>query len=275
MFPLYDETDYRVLLKRFYQMRKEAMPLYSYRMMGQRLGLDASQLFRILQGEQHLPPRCVPLAKDLLELKGRGAQYFDILVAASRTRSQPKRIELLDQAFALRDVERKSLDQRELQFLSQWWIPAVRAYLEVCGGKANAKQICKSMVPSITMEQAEEALGVLKDLGLVKKMASGRLALAQSHLTVGGPEKSQAVRHFQRQALGLSAHALDAFEPAARDISTLTIAVDQDGFSDIREMAREFRRQVQKRVEECAKPDRVMQLTMALYPVVPSEAEAL
>jgi len=272
MLQLEDVSDYRELLKQYYQQRKDAMPLYSYRMMGQKLGLDASQLFRILQKEQHLPSRCVPLAKDLLGFTGRSAEYFDLLVAAYRTHVPAKRSELLEKAFMLRDVERCSVQNKELRFLSQWWIPAVRSYLEISGGKANPVEIAERLHPRITQEQATEAIELLKELGFVKKLSSGRLGLSQTHLTASGPEKSRAVREFQKQALTLGISALDGIPVEERDISTLTLAVDADCFSDLREMAREFRRQVQKRVEESTSPDRVMQMTMTFYPLVQAKA---
>jgi uncharacterized protein (TIGR02147 family) len=272
MLQLEDVSDYRELLRQYYQQRKEAMPLYSYRMMGQKLGLDASQLFRILQKEQHLPPRCVPLTKELLELTGRSAEYFDLLVAASRTRVPSKRSELLEKAFMLRDVDRRTVENKELRFLSQWYIPVVRSYLEVSGGKANPSEIAERVSPRITQEQAAEALDLLKELGFVKRLSSGRLGLTQTHLTASGPEKAKAVREFQRQALNLGINALDAIPVGERDISTLTLAIDSDCFNDLREMTREFRRQVQKRVEESTSPDRVMQMTMTFYPLVQAKA---
>ena len=39
-------------------------------------------------------------------------------------------------------------------------------------------------------------------------------------------------------------------------------------------MMREFRQQVQKRVEETPRPDRVMQLSMAFFPLAPAQADA-
>ena len=272
MLLLEDVADYRELLRQYYQQRKEAMPLYSYRMMGQKLGLDASQLFRILQKEQHLPSRCVPLTKELLELTGRSAEYFDLLVAASRTRIPSKRSELLEKAFMLRDVDRRTVENKELRFLSQWYIPAVRSYLEVSGGKANPIDISERLSPRITQEQATEALDLLKELGFVKRLSSGRLGLTQTHLTASGPEKAKAVREFQKQALNLGINALDAIPVGERDISTLTLAIDSDCFNDLREMTREFRRQVQKRVEESTSPDRVMQMAMTFYPLVQAKA---
>lgn len=267
MDSLYDVTDYRDLLKTYYERRKEQMPLYSYRMMGSKLELDASHLFRILQKEQHLPPRCVPLAKDILGLAGRAGEYFELLIAAGRTRAPQKRKEILDKAFALRDVQRRDLTAQETKFLGHWWVAAVRAYLEVNDGLASPHSIAPNLIPAITEEQAQEALELLKDLGLVRKLASNKLALAQTHLTVSGPEKAKAVRQFQKQALQLASNALDEIPISLRDISTLTMAVDEECFSDLREMTREFRRQLQKRVEECNHPDRVMQLTLGFFPV--------
>lgn len=266
-----DVVDYRDLFSRYYSMQKETMPLYSYRIMGEKLGLDASQLFRILHKDEHLPTRCIPLAKDLLGLAGRAGKFFEILLAASKTRAQSKRKELLDKAFALRDVERQVVGDHELQFFYKWWIPVVHSYLEVCKGRADSDGIASHIIPPITRSQATEALEILKSLGFVKKLSSGRLGLSQTHLTVKGPEKVQAVRSFQKEVLSLAVAALDSIPVEQRDISTLTLAVDAECFADIREMTREYRRQIQKRVEESTAPDRVMQLAMAIFPVASAQ----
>lgn len=262
-----DVADYRDLLKSYYEQRKKEMPFYSYRMMGDKLGLDSSYLYRVLQKKQHLPAHVIPAAKELLDVGGRSAEYFDLLVAAGVAKSADKKAELMAKAVALRDVERHSLQQAELKLLENWWIPAVRAYLELNGGIVNIKKIAKDLCPPITEEQAAEAIEILKEVGLVKNVASGRLALTDAHLTVSGQEKSAAVRHFQKQVLFLASEALDSVPVNERNISTLTLSVDQACFDDLGEMLREFRRLVQKRVDESKRPDRVMQLSMAFYPV--------
>ena len=93
------------------------------------------------------------------------------------------------------------------------------------------------------------------------------MALTDAHLTVGGPEKAKAVRNFQRQVLSLASDSLENVPVTERNISTLTLSVDQSCFEDLGDMLREFRRLVQKRVDESKNPDRVMQLSMAFYPV--------
>ena len=262
-----DIADYRDFLKDYYERRKAEMPFYSYRMMGDKLGLDSSYLYRVLQKKQHLPAHALQAAKEILALSGREAEYFDLLFSAAVSKDKDKKEELMAKALSLRDVERHSLQAAELKLLENWWIPAVRAYLDLNGGVVNVKQIAKDICPPITEDQVNEAIEILKEVGLVKKLASGRLALTDAHLTVGGPEKAQAVRKFQRQVLALASDSLDNVPVTERNVSTLTLSVDQSCFEDLGEMLREFRRLVQKRVDEAKNSDRVMQLSMAFYPV--------
>ena len=262
-----DIADYRDFLKDYYERRKAEMHFYSYRMMGDKLGLDSSYLYRVLQKKQHLPAHALQAAKEILALSGREAEYFDLLFSAAVSKDKAKKEELMAKALSLRDVERHSLQAAELKLLENWWIPAVRAYLDLNGGVVNVKQIAKDICPPITEDQVNEAIEILKEVGLVKKLASGRLALTDAHLTVGGPEKAKAVRNFQRQVLALASDSLDNVPVSERNVSTLTLSVDQSCFEDLGDMLREFRRLVQKRVDESKNSDRVMQLSMAFYPV--------
>ena len=146
-------SDYRDLLKDYYVQRKVEFPLYSYKMMGQKLGLETSQLFRVLNKVFHLPTRSVPLAKELLKLKGRDGELFEILVAASKTKSPTKKEKLYKMALSLKDVKMRSLDTNELLFLSKWWIPVVRATLEMNGGDANISKLMRQIRPALSKEQ--------------------------------------------------------------------------------------------------------------------------
>ena len=49
MLNFWNVSDYRDLLKSYYERRKEELSIYSYRMMGEKLGVDSSYLYRVLQ----------------------------------------------------------------------------------------------------------------------------------------------------------------------------------------------------------------------------------
>lgn len=262
-----DTTDYRDILKAYYERRKREMPFYSYRMMGDRIGLDSSHLYRVLRKKQHLPARALEAVKNLVGITGRAAEYFNLLYASNVSKDSAQKESLMERAIALRDVERRALQTAELKVLENWWIPVVRAYLELNCGTDNLRQIASSLCPAISESQAGEAVETLKNAGLVKRLASGKLGLAETHLTVGGAEKAKAVRNFQKQALRLASDSLENVPVEERNVSTLTISVDQSAFDDLKDMLQEFRRLVQKRIDSVKNPDRVMQLSMAFYPV--------
>lgn len=267
MRSIFEYLDYRDMLRDAFEERKAKSPLYGYRMMAETLGQDTSNVFRILQKDAHLPARCQSRAIEFLGLTGRAAEYFVLLIAYARERDSRARHEILDKAMALRDVASRDLVDKELAYFRNWWIVAVRSMVEVMEGRVQSAAIAKRLRPEVSEAEVTEALDLLLELGLVKKASSGRLVLAESHLNAGGPEKVEAVRGFQRQILALASESLERFPREQRDVSTLTLAVDESAFKEIREMLREFRQQIQKRVEESNHPDRVMQLSMAFFPL--------
>ena len=268
MLNIAEISDYRDLLKNYYTQRKLDLPLYSYKMMGQKLGLETSQVFRVLNKELHLPTRSIPLAKDLLDLKGRNGEIFEILVAASKTKSPAKKDKLYKMALSLQDVDLRKFSASEYLFLSKWWIPVVRALIEMNGGHAEVSRLVKQITPPVSEDQVREAIKVLKDLKLITPLASERYATAVANFTsAGSATKTAAIRSYQNQLLALAQNALVAVEPSKRNISSLLVGVDKDCFADLNEMTLEFRRQVQKRAAEVKEADRAMQFVFALYPV--------
>jgi len=273
MRSIFEYLDYRDPLKEAFEEHKAAMPLYSYRMMAETLGLDTSYIFRLLQKDTHLPARCQSRAIEFLGLSGRSSEYFTLMVAYARERNAKARAEILEKAMALRDVARRHLQDNEVAYFQDWWNVAIRSMLEIVGGKVVPKDIASRLNPPVAEEEVVRAIALLQELGLVKRASSSRLTLSETHLTVGiGIDKVQAVRHHQRQILSLASESLERFPPERRDVSTITLAVDAMGASQIREMLRECRRQIQKRVEDVQSPDRVLQMAMALFPVCEPEA---
>jgi uncharacterized protein (TIGR02147 family) len=266
MKPIFDYLDYREYLKDAYEERKAETPAYSYRIMADSFGLYPSNIFRILHGQSHLPARCQSRAVEELGLSGRGADYFLLLIAYARERSSTARKDLLCKAMALRDVSRRDLEERELGYFRHWWVASVRALLEITRGRAVGHELASCLVPPVEEAKILEALELLKELGLVKRASSGRLLPAEAHLTAGGEAKAVAVRNFQKQILSLASEALERVPMGERDVSTLTLSIDESAFREIRDLLRECRRSIQKRVEQSVTPDRVMQLAMAFFP---------
>lgn len=271
MQSVFEYLDYRDLLKDHYEKCKGEVAFFSYRMMADQIGIDASYLFRILQKDYHLPHQHVPRTLEILGLTGRPAEYFQMLISYARARGNRAKQEILEKALALRDIGRRSLAESEVALFRDWWVPTIRCLVEVVDGRSNPVELARRVEPPITEEQARKAVELLLEIGLLGKGPGGRLQLRDAHLSAGGPEKAVAVREYQSKILMLARDALGSIPVSERDVSTLTFAVDSNAFMEIREMLRECRRQIQKRVDECPDPDRVIQLAIACFPVAPAE----
>ena len=115
MAEIFDYDDYRDMIKDYYLEHKKHNSLYSFSTLGKTLGLDSSHAYYIVQKKRNLPVHAVPAAKKMLGLDGRGASYFDLLMVASRTKSEKTKAEILQKAFQLRDVKRHMLKDNELK----------------------------------------------------------------------------------------------------------------------------------------------------------------
>lgn len=268
MNSIFEFSDYRDYLKLYYEEKKKEHPFFSYQMFGKKLDISPSSLFCVLEKKLHLPVRCAPAAKKCLGLTGRASQYFDLLLAASRTKRVKEKERLMAEAFQLKDIQRRALENDELSYLRQWWTVVVRSFLQINQGKVDAENIAKYLRPQVSADQVKDSLTLLKNLGFIRKAAHGRVKLADAHLTIGaGAEKTKAIREFQSQVMTLAKASLEDVPPSERDISTLTMAIDEDCVEDIKGMLQEFRRQIQIRIDECPTPTRVVQLNMAMFPV--------
>ena len=182
-------------------------------------------------------------------------------------RSEKTREEILAKAVLLRDVKKHVLQDKEIKYLSDWWTPVIRALIEVNQGKVDVKTIAESLEPAIGEEKVQESIDLLKDLGFIQDLGNGHVKIADSHINISGEERAQAIRAFQAAVMQIGARSLQTIAPEDRDISTLTMAVDQQGFEEIKSMIQEFRKDVQIRVDKCGKPTRVLQMNLALFPV--------
>jgi uncharacterized protein (TIGR02147 family) len=260
-----DTLEYRDLLQSAYDRRKADNPLYSYRLMAKKLGLNVSHLYRILHKDLHLNLDKVPAASDLLKLQGREAEHFELLVQYGRARSERTRTVLMGKILDLREPKRRAVAHAQFKALSRWQAPVIRAL--ALSGETDPVRMGRRIRPIQKPDVVRQILLDLESAGLLKQDVHGNWISNDLHLTTGTAFRSEAVRHYQREVFDLAAVAIRDIPREERDITSLVVEVDEEARQDIIEMAREFRRQIVRRIERCTHPDRVLQLAFAAFPV--------
>jgi uncharacterized protein (TIGR02147 family) len=272
MRPLSEFLDYREYLAEYYRWRKSENPRFSYRVLAARLDMNVSQLYRILNKRLHLPYTHLAKVCEALGLDEKGSSHFELLVKYGRTHSKKERLGLVEQILARREVDLRKLKDDEFKAFAAWYAPVVRALTQVKGFDGSIGRIADRLVPQVAEQDVRESFESLVELGFLRCAPDGRWELSETHLTSGSAFHSEAVKEYTKRVLMLASESVERFPREERDISTLTVGVDKATLKDIAEMVRECRRQIQRRVEECHRVDRVAQVAFAIFPVTTVDA---
>lgn len=270
---VFDYTDYREFLKDFYQERKEHNYFWSYRFMGERLGLDHSFIVKVLAGQRHIKESHLPRVVQLCKLSDREEEYFRNLYFFNKAKSDAQVKLYFEKMMALKSVDSLSLEENQYRYFQKWYYAAVRSAVEYLDFRDDYKMLAKHISPGISVKEAREAVSLLKNLGFIQQNEDGRWELVQRHLQTPDKWKSIAIRNFQESCLQLAEKSMDLHPKEERDYSTITMAIESDKLSFLKNLLHECRTSVVQQVEEMDNPDRVYQLNMQLFPLTKPQEE--
>lgn len=262
-----DYNDYREYLKDCLEQLRESRPWFSLRYLSKQIELDPGNLVKVVQKERHLPDRCLGLLASELGLNHRETEYLEHLAdfAKARTAEQTKRAyeKLLDLKYARPEV----LGRDQYSFYRDWKCTAVLALLHIDRIRGTESVLAEMLEPKTSVEEVHRVLALLSELGLARAGKGGKWVASKSILTTGESWKDIAIREFQKETLQLAGRALDRIPKEERDISTLTVTLGAKDLDRIREMARQFRREVLSIAAQAPDPERVWQLNLQLFPL--------
>lgn len=270
-----DYSDYREFLRDSLEWGRAAKPWFSLRSLGQRLELDAGNLLKVTQKERHLPERCLDALAQELELNEREGEYLRRLVEFGKAKGSESVRKAYERLLDLQCARPEVLGKAQYEFYKDWRNTAVLALLHLEGAKTTDEELANLLEPRAGAEDVRRILTLLGRLGLARKGRNGRWVARRSLVTTGEKWKDLSIRAFQRDTIRLAERALERISPEQRDISTLTVAMSGPDLEKVRELAREFRRNVLALAAESNGPDRVWQVNLQVFPLsVPLEARS-
>ena len=260
--------DAREYLRQACEREKALRPAFSQRYIAKAMKAASSSFFAdVLSGKSRLTPARVLGFIKLLKLSKKEADYFERLVLYTQAEGAEEKRYALEK---LKDASPKGgqelLEASQMEYFAKWHYAAVRELLEAYAFKGDYAELGAMLEPPLSAAEAEEAIALLRRLKLIVRTANGGYRRADK-VVVSGPSKAAQVRPALLGNLDLARRALDAFEPAKRPFSYLTLSVSEESLRDIHEMIRVFTRQVFARVSEDDAVDRIYQMNLQLFPV--------
>lgn len=267
MKPVFEYLDYRAYLKDFYEEKKGAHAFFSYRLFGDKVGVDASYLAKVLLGARHLADGRIAAMADYCGLKDREAEYFEALVHFLKAKSQKKSRLYFEKLLSFKSIKAQKLLGHQYEYYRNWQHSAVRSVLEYHAFSGDYKALAAQLSPPISVKEAKESVALLERLGLIRADAKGRYRLTEAALTTGSQWQGLAIESFQEETLRLSRESLQRHAKELRDVSTVTLNINAADYAELRRRIKEFRGEIIKFVNGAADPDRTYQLNIQFFPL--------
>jgi uncharacterized protein (TIGR02147 family) len=247
--------------------KKAANPNYSYRLIAGKIEMDHGLIIKVLQGKRHISTKKIDVFADLIGLSTRQREYFRLLVMFGKATTNEDRKHYFEKLLAFSEITEKQVDSTNYEFYQHWYYTAVREILNFIDFKDDYKTLSELVNPPISMSEAKKAVKLLCRLGMIKPDDQGVYRLTEKFVTTGVQWQSIAIRSYQKEACGLAAEAIDKTPKELRDISTVTLSVNEEGVKRISDVLSRVRHELIEIAASCDKVDRAYQINLQFFPV--------
>jgi uncharacterized protein (TIGR02147 family) len=265
---LLNYTNYRQFLKDYYLARKQADPRFSLRSLAQAAHFPSHGLLQyLMDGKRNLSKKTLVKLALALGLDKERSQYFENLVFFNQGKTLEEKGFYYDKLVRSAGKSSfKKLDSSQLQAFRRWYTIAIREMLNLDGFRGNAGWISGRLLPSVQPYEAEEALALLLETGLIKKTANG-YKTADPDITTEDEVKSFLVKSYHAQMIRLATWAQDEVAVRERDISSVTFAIKESELPALKKQLQLMRKELRGFAADPGAADRIVQVNMQMFPL--------
>ncbi len=227
-------------------------PQFSLRAFARLVDVSPAVLSRILSGKRKLTFNLAVRIADALVLGPieRDTLYSFFTGAASERSDE--------------DRHEKELSIDCFNAMKEWYHYGITQLLYIEAFQEDPKWIAKML--SITELEAKLAVDRLLRLEILDRDENGRLYRTAAHLSTSTDIASAGIRHFQKQILEKSIYSLEHDELSERDITSITIAINEERIPEAKKEIMRFRKRMAEFLGEGEKT-RVYNLGIHLIPL--------
>ncbi len=263
--------DYRAFLEDFFSFRKAEDPGFSLRTFARLPGLalsSSSFISAVLKGRKNLSQNLRLRFGRALGLQPAEMEYFELLIQCNQSKSAEEKSHYQGQLGRFQGSRARALGETQQRFHARWYYSVVWHYFGLRQDNNSPARIAKSIFPPLSPQQVEEAIRVLLELKLIKKLANG-YAVNDRHLATGKAFRGAAARDHHKEFLHLALDNLDRLPAAARNFNVTTFAISSQGKERILERIEALRAEVRELSEAdagTAGGERIYALALQLFP---------
>ena len=240
-------TDYRQLLKDYYDYTKQHNPRFSYQVFSQRAGIPSRGfLYNVVNGKRALSSSHIAGVARAMKLSKSQLEYFENLVAYNNARSITEKQRYFERMHTVKILADNAVQPylvRKDQYLyfSQWYHAVVRSLIDLSGFRGDFEKLAQQVSPPITAAQARKSVLLLEKLGFIRKDEDGSYRLVDKTITSAPEVISLAIHNFHQQTVELARKALNDLPRARRNFTGVTLGISASTYRRVCSEIERFR----------------------------------
>lgn len=283
---LFAYMDFRSYLQDYFAYSREHVPDFSMRGFCKRLDRSlapnaASEstsslsglLSAILKGKRGVSAAFKTRLSGALDLGAKERRYFELLVDYNQAKHQAEKHQFFLQLARFRNSKARELSQTQYKFFSKWYFPVLMNFFDADPAVKHPGEIAKRIFPAISPGQVQEAIDLLLELNLLRKLANG-YSPVHRHLSTGQDFDGVTAWQYTTQFINLAANVMESAPKSDCKYTTMTFAVSRKGAEALRERISAFLGEMREIIDTDKDSDRVLTLNLQLFPNTRSKPPA-
>lgn len=272
---IFTYIDYRQFLKDAIEEHRKGNTNFSLRYISQKAGIKSMGfLSMVLKGKRNISERLIIELAHIFKLNKKERHYFRSLVHFNQAQTHSEKTHFYQEILSLQKGPVRTVRQDQYEFYEKWYYSAVRELVAIYKITDDYNYCARLLTPPIKPNEAKSALEVLTRLGLIKKTRSGIYKRVDAVITSGSVIRPFAIQNFQRAAMDLAKTAYDRFPREERELSTVTMSIDNDSYEIVKKKLAKLRSEVMELARSVENPQRVYQLNFQLFPTSKKKEES-
>lgn len=267
MLSVFQYENYRDFLKDYYEFKKQHHNGFSYRVFSKKLGFTSPNFIKlVISGNRNLSLKSAKKISRAFQFDESESHYFHSLLLLSRAKNEKERSLIRKKLNETKmQAHKKILDEKYQKYLSHWYYITIREMTLLKSFQEDGAWIADQLNHKVSATKALTAIDDMLTLGLLKKDPNGRLMVSNKILSTADEAIDVSIKKTHKDLINKAMNSLDHTTPAFRDISSLTIALNQEGFDELKNSLQEFRKKLNLRLSQCQSPDAVYQINFQAF----------
>ncbi len=266
---VFDYLNYRLFLKDMFCYRKLKDKYFSYRYFAGKSGFASPNYIKlVIDNKRNLTNGSIAKISKGFSLKKREREYFENLVFMNQATDHDERDRYYRKMMSSKGYGNiQKIEKASYEYFSRWYYPVIREIAILGDGQYTSDEIANLLIPPIKPKDAEKALALLMQLGLIQKDEEGRWKQCDRAISTGPEVKSLVITNFHRDMLRLASESMERFSSKQRDISALTISTSADKMAEIKKRIVAFREEILELACSDQDDDQVVQINIQAFPL--------